>query len=152
MRDIVRILILLCIPGLATALSLGSTNWKLNKSELESAGFSIKCYLDQFSDDSTCQVYMQIPKKFKGRKFYGGNLSIRNDGELLLTTSLNIVDVAETEYSEKPFHGVTFDVRKSLMNSVSVDLYFGIFIKSQFGTGDHITEVVEVRNIEEWLN
>jgi len=58
-----------CIPIAGAVLSLGQTQWKLDKRELEIVGFIIEAYSDKPSCQSTYEVYVQVPKRFKGQIF-----------------------------------------------------------------------------------
>ena len=151
MGHVARFFVLLCLPIIAAALSLGQNSWVFDKSELETAGVIITGHSSQFTCKSAYDVYVQVPRKFKDRKFYGGALTVRDDSTLLLYTNLAIEDIEMTEYSEEPFHGVSFCIGRSLMTKATIHLHFGVYIEGEFGTGTHITEVIEVRNLEEWL-
>jgi hypothetical protein len=140
------------IPITSLALSLGQTHWKLDKAELEAAGFMIQAYADKSGCQSTDDVYVEVPKEFKGRKFYDGSLTLKHKDQEQLSLNLNIVEAERTLYSEKPFHGVWFCLDRSKASDVTLRFHYGIFIKSKFGVGDHITEVVKINGLDKWLD
>jgi len=114
-------------------------------------GFASDAFSSQIICKSAYDVYVQVPRKFKGRNFYGGDLTIRDGDELLLYTNLAVEDNEATIYSEEPFHGVSFCLGRSIITKVTVHLNFGLYIEGNYGTGTHITDVIEIGNLEEWL-
>lgn len=126
------------------ALSLGQTFWELERRELENVGIKVIGYEDAIGCKSAHDIYLHVPREFRGKKFQGGTLRIEDEGGVLMESGLGINDIEDTIYGDEPFYGVAFCLRKSLASSARIYLSYGF--------GEHTTEVILINGISEWLN
>ena len=109
--------------GICSATSIDTQEVRVAPADLKGLGVIVGIHPEPLCAAAS-DIEISVPANYDGVSFSGATLNVEKEAEILLSTGLVLIDVPETIYSEKSFHGVSFCLHPSLYNSASVRLFY----------------------------